>query len=142
MDPKPPSSDDAAAFRDALSRSKHILVLSGAGLSAASVLRVYQPFEMPADCVRALATPQAWGENQSRVWQFYHYRREIAIKARPNAAHIAIARLSIPALREMVASNAEFTHITQNIDGLSTRAYNDILSALPETEQRSRPLFQ
>ncbi|KAF8916615.1 DHS-like NAD/FAD-binding domain-containing protein [Mucidula mucida] len=88
--------------------------------------------------VRALATPQAWGENQSRVWQFYHYRREIALKACPNAAQTAIAQLAIPALREKVAPNAEVTHITQNIDGLSTRAYNDLL---PETEQRSTPFL-
>lgn len=25
---------------------------------------------------KSVATPSAWAENQSRVWQFYHYRRE------------------------------------------------------------------
>ncbi|KAF8916633.1 DHS-like NAD/FAD-binding domain-containing protein [Mucidula mucida] len=138
MDPKTPPSTDAAAFRDALSHSKHILVLSGAGLSAASGIPTFRDAGglWRTHDVRTLATPQAWGENQFRVWQFYHYRREIAIKARPNAAHTAISQLLIPAFRAKVAPSAEFTHITQNIDGLSTRAYNDVLSALPETESR------
>ncbi|KAL4246888.1 NAD-dependent protein deacylase [Abortiporus biennis] len=134
---KTPPPDDVAAFSDVLSHSKHILVLSGAGLSAASGIPTFRDaggLWRKYD-VRTLATPQAWGENQSRVWQFYHYRREIALKVQPNAAHVAIAKLSIPTFREKVAPNADFTHVTQNIDGLFTRAYSDVLASLPESEQ-------
>lgn len=46
-----------------------------------------------------------------------------AFKARPNAAHNALAWLSIPANRTSVAPDStSFTIITQNVDGLSPRA--------------------
>ncbi|KAF8916628.1 DHS-like NAD/FAD-binding domain-containing protein [Mucidula mucida] len=118
---------------ETLSVSKHILVLSGAGLSAASGLST-SPTNYYAPNILRRRRP---GEDQARVWQFYHYQHEIALKARTNAAHTAIAPLSIPAFREKVAPNAD---ITQNIDGLSTCAYNDFL---PETEQQTPPsLFE
>lgn len=31
-----------------------------------------------------VATPQAFKRNPSLVWEFYHYRREVAFKAKPN----------------------------------------------------------
>lgn len=85
----------------------------------------------------SLATPEAFAQNPSLVWQFYHYRREkcvtstekyilflISIRARkaePNAAHTALALLSIPSQRKVVAPDATFSVITQNVDGNSSR---------------------
>lgn len=31
-----------------------------------------------------VATPQAFKKNPSLVWEFYHYRREVAFSAKPN----------------------------------------------------------
>jgi NAD-dependent deacetylase sirtuin 5 len=46
-----------------------------------------------------------------------------ALKAQPNAAHIVLAKLSIPSVLEKVAPAAQSFHlITQNVDGLSERA--------------------
>lgn len=87
-----------ARLRDALRVSKNIIVIAGAGLSAASggFLRCYQnpslqllshfeytgipTFRDGGGLWRSLdattlATPTAFAANPSLVWQFYHYRR-------------------------------------------------------------------
>ncbi|TFK43172.1 DHS-like NAD/FAD-binding domain-containing protein [Crucibulum laeve] len=58
----------------------------------------------------------------SLAWQFYHFRRETALRAQPNAAHRALAKFSLPSVRERIAPQSTFTLITQNVDGLSPRA--------------------
>jgi len=85
----------------------------------------------------SLATYTAFILNPSRVWQFYHYRREKALAAQPNAAHIALAKFSIESIRKTIAPDATFTLITQNVDGLSTRALQEVQSALPVSESTS-----
>lgn len=53
-----------------------------------------------------------------------------AIQAQPNAAHIALAKLSIPSVLEKVAPAAQSFHlITQNVDGLSERALQAVDAA-------------
>lgn len=79
----------------------------------------------------SLATPEAFKDNASLVWQFYHYRRRKALEARPNPAHKILAKLAIPSLLKTVAPTAlSFNLITQNVDGLSVAAANDLTSAL------------
>lgn len=80
-------SSDMTKFRDTLKSAKNIVILSGAGISAESGIptfrgagglwRKYQ--------AAALATPEAFHDNPSLVWEFYHYRREVAAKVQPNA---------------------------------------------------------
>ncbi|KAL1636940.1 hypothetical protein SLS58_009546 [Diplodia intermedia] len=48
------------------------------------------------------------------VWQFYSYRRHMALKAKPNRAHIALA--------ELAKKKPNFQTLSQNVDGLSQRA--------------------
>lgn len=81
----------------------------------------------------SLATPEAFQRDASKVWQFYHYRRSIVLSAMPNAAHLSIAKLllSFEAQQDCVHSrvmpSAESFHlITQNVDGLSSRALQEI----------------
>ncbi|KAK0430774.1 DHS-like NAD/FAD-binding domain-containing protein [Armillaria borealis] len=62
---------------------------------------------------------------------FFHYR---VLNATPNAAHYVIARLTIPSIRQSISPNSKFTHITQNIDGLCTRALEEIMKDLQETD--------
>lgn len=82
----------------------------------------------------SLATYSAFRSNPSRVWQFYHYRREKALAAKPNAAHIALAKFSIESIRKRIAPDATFTLVTQNVDGLSTRALEEVQSSLPASD--------
>lgn len=91
----------------------------------------------------SMATYIAFLSNPSRVWQFYHYRREKAVAARPNAAHIALAQFSIESIRKTIAPEATFTLITQNVDGLSMRALEEAQSALPvSSEEEEEPPSQ
>ena len=54
-----------------------------------------------------------------------------ALKAQPNAAHIALASLSIPNVLKRIAPQAESYHlITQNVDGLSVRAHKALFDRL------------
>ncbi|KAJ7915497.1 DHS-like NAD/FAD-binding domain-containing protein [Mycena leptocephala] len=111
-------------FQQLLRNSKNIIAVCGAGLSAASGIPTFRGaggMWRKYDAM-SLATPEAFAENPSLVWQFYHYRREVAGAAAPNAAHTALAMFSMPSHRKVVAPNAEFSIITQNVDGLSTKA--------------------
>ena len=59
-----------------------------------------------------------------------------ALKAQPNAAHIALASLSIPNVLKRIAPQAESYHlITQNVDGLSVRAHKALFDRLAAKEQ-------
>ena len=61
-----------------------------------------------------LATPGAFEENPGLVWQFYSYRRHMALNAQPNKAHYALA--------ELARKKEGFLTLSQNVDGLSPRA--------------------
>ncbi|XP_053981482.1 NAD-dependent protein deacylase sirtuin-5, mitochondrial-like [Hylaeus anthracinus] len=108
------------SFREALSNAKHVLILTGSGISAESGIptfrgaggfwRKYQ--------AQNLATPEAFTANPSLVWEFYEYRRRVANEAKPNKAHEAIASFQDRALKE----GKNVTIITQNIDELHQRA--------------------
>lgn len=74
------------SFRETLLNSKHVLILSGSGVSAESGIptfrgaggfwRKYQ--------AQSLATPEAFASNPSLVWEFYEHRRIVAAQAQPN----------------------------------------------------------
>ena len=61
-----------------------------------------------------LATPEAFAADPGLVWRWYQWRRRLVSGARPNAGHVALARLAeaLPGLRL----------ITQNVDGLHQQA--------------------
>lgn len=65
-----------------------------------------------------LATPEAFSRNPSRVWEFYQYRRDVALNKKPNAAHLAIAECEAR-LRKQGRS---VVVITQCIDDLHQQA--------------------
>lgn len=93
-----------------------IVALTGSGISSESGIPVFRGNEGLWEGFRAedLATPQAFQENPQRVWDWYHWRRELVLKARPNPAHLAVAELEQRGLLSHV--------ITQNVDGLHHRA--------------------
>ncbi|KAI1811180.1 DHS-like NAD/FAD-binding domain-containing protein [Poronia punctata] len=112
-----------------------ILALCGAGLSAASGLptfrgtgglwRNHEP--------TSLATPTAFLKDPALVWLFYAWRKHMALNARPNNGHWALAELG---RKLMMMTNADgegggggaggvggrFLCLTQNVDGLHQRA--------------------
>ncbi|KAI9657872.1 MAG: hypothetical protein M1831_004108 [Alyxoria varia] len=112
----PISEDELESFSAHLNSSHRILALLGAGLSASSGLPTFRGaggYWRNNDAV-ALASPDAFAADPGLVWQFYSYRRHMAIRARPNPAHLALAALA--------RHKTGFLTISQNVDGLSTRA--------------------
>lgn len=65
-----------------------------------------------------LATPEAFARNPSRVWEFYHYRRELMMSKHPNPAHTAIAECEA----RLSKQGRSVVVITQNIDELHRKA--------------------
>ncbi|KAL2364701.1 hypothetical protein RJZ56_002365 [Blastomyces dermatitidis] len=105
------------SFKTHVKSSKRILTLLGAGLSAASGIGTYvdEGRFWRTHNVRRLCTYGAFREDPSRVWWFYSDRRRGAMKAEPNKAHYALAKLA----RKL--GNGMLT-VCQNIDRLCPRA--------------------
>lgn len=79
-------SSDMSKFREIIKKSKSLLILTGAGVSAESGIPT---FRGPGGYWRKyraenLATPEAFHSNPSLVWEFYHHRREVALTKEPN----------------------------------------------------------
>ncbi len=96
----------------ALSSSRSVAVLTGAGVSAESGVPTFRGAGglWRNHQATALATPEAFQSDPRLVWEFYNYRREMLAPLKPNPGHFAIAALEERA--------PEFTLITQNIDNL------------------------
>ena len=101
------------------SAGRHIVVLTGAGISKESGLSTFRDAGGIWAKVRIedVATPDAFARDPASVHRFYDARRRrLASGAiRPNAAHVALARLE-------GAWPADVTVVTQNIDDLHERA--------------------
>ncbi|KAI0405615.1 DHS-like NAD/FAD-binding domain-containing protein [Xylaria palmicola] len=103
-------------FCELVKTSNRILALCGAGLSAASGLPTFRGaggLWRNYDAT-ALATPEAFEAEPALVWLFYAWRKHMALRAQPNQGHYALA--------ELARKRENFLCLTQNVDGLSTRA--------------------
>ena len=94
---------------------KKIVVLTGAGVSAESGISTFRDNGGLWDKydVNDVASIDGWYRNRKLVLDFYNLRRAELEKARPNAAHLAIAALE---------NRYEVTVVTQNVDNLHERA--------------------
>ena len=94
---------------------KHIVVLSGAGISAESGLKTFRDSDglWMGHNIEDVATPRAFKKNPQLVLDFYNMRRRDVADAKPNNAHYTLAELE---------KEYNVTIITQNIDDLHERA--------------------
>jgi NAD-dependent deacetylase len=99
-------------LRDRLAKAQHLVVLTGAGISAESGVPTFRGQDGLWRQYRAmdLATPEAFLEDPKLVWEFYNWRRELLTPLRPNPGHLGLV--------ELEKRLPKFTLITQNIDGL------------------------
>ncbi|HSP57990.1 MAG TPA: NAD-dependent deacylase [Halomonas sp.] len=97
-------------------RAPHLVVFTGAGISAESGIQTFRASDgLWADhAIEDVATPDAWRRDPERVLRFYDMRRDQVRRARPNAAHQVLASLEQRGFRVSI--------ITQNIDDLHERA--------------------
>jgi NAD-dependent deacetylase len=94
---------------------KHIVVLTGAGISAESGLQTFRDHDglWNGYKVEEVATPDAFQRNPQLVLDFYNMRRKNVLEAQPNQAHINLVALE---------KKYKVTIITQNVDDLHERA--------------------
>jgi len=113
-------SSDMAKFRKLLEKSQHLVIMTGAGVSAESGVPTFRGAGGFWRRYRAqeLATPEAFADDPSLVWEFYHYRRELMLEKHPNPAHEAIAQIE----KRFAEQGKKVVVITQNIDELHRRA--------------------
>ncbi|NP_001187449.1 NAD-dependent protein deacylase sirtuin-5, mitochondrial isoform X1 [Ictalurus punctatus] len=113
-------SSDLAAFRKDFAKAKHIVILTGAGVSAESGVPTFRGAGGYWRKWQAqdLATPDAFSRDPSLVWEFYHYRREVMCSKEPNPAHLAIAECEA----RLSQQGRSVVVVTQNIDELHRRA--------------------
>ncbi|XP_025773008.1 NAD-dependent protein deacylase sirtuin-5, mitochondrial isoform X2 [Puma concolor] len=113
-------SSSMADFRKFFAKAKHIVIISGAGVSAESGVPTFRGAGGYWRTWQAqdLATPQAFARNPSLVWEFYHYRREVMLSKEPNPGHLAIAECEA----RLRGQGRRLVVITQNIDELHRKA--------------------
>lgn len=100
-----------------MSTPANIVILTGAGLSAESGLATFRDAGgvWAQYDYRKVATPQGFRDNPALVHEFYNLRRRAVQKARPNAAHIALAELEH-------RHRGQVDIVTQNVDNLHEAA--------------------
>jgi NAD-dependent deacetylase len=108
--------DPFSHARTILSDAPHVLVMTGAGISAESGVPT---FRGPGGLWREfrpedLATADAFARDPRLVWEWYEWRREKLRACGPNAGHLALARWML--------ARGGVTLVSQNVDGLHESA--------------------
>jgi NAD-dependent deacetylase len=104
----------SAELRKRFAEARRVVVLTGAGVSAESGVPTFRGGGqstvwkgMPFDKISSAGMLE---RNLAEVWEWFNYRRDVIEKIAPNPAHHALARWQ--------KRFADFTLITQNVDGL------------------------
>lgn len=95
----------------------HLVVLTGAGVSAESGIRTFRDTNglWEEHRIEDVASPEGFARNPALVLDFYNKRRAQANTVAPNAAHLALAGFEeVPGWQVSI--------ITQNVDDLHERA--------------------
>ncbi len=94
-----------------------IVILTGAGLSAESGLHTFRDKDgiWSKYDYRDVATPEGYARNPAMVLNFYNERRRLHAHIKPNAAHLALAKLEAEHPGEVLI-------VTQNVDPLHEMA--------------------
>ncbi len=99
-----------------MSKLEHIVILTGAGISAESGIQTFRDSGglWEGHAVEQVATPEGFTADPVLVHRFYNLRRAALSTVEPNTAHIALARLQ-------GEFDGRVTLITQNVDDLHER---------------------
>lgn len=99
-------------------QNANIVILSGAGLSAASGVPTFRDANglWHGHRFEDVATPEAWFSDREMVRNFYDERRVACASVLQNPGHSALSRL------QHALGHKRVTLVTQNIDGLLQKA--------------------
>ena len=113
-----PTTIVSEKLRTRFAKANHVLVLTGAGVSAESGVPTFRGGGrtavwkgMPFDVISSAGMLQ---RDLAAVWEWFNYRRRVLDTLKPNPAHHAIARWQ--------SRFTGFTLVTQNVDGLHRQA--------------------
>ena len=115
-----------------ISRSSYIVVFTGAGISAEAGIPTFRGAQglwtkyKPEE----LATPEAFRKDPKKVWQWYIWRLEIVLRAKPTIAHKILADLEKQGIVKII--------ITQNVDELHQSAGSKRVIELHGSIRRAR----
>jgi NAD-dependent deacetylase len=101
---------------------QRIVILTGAGISAESGIATFRDKDglWAKHDISEVATPEAFARNPAQVQGFYNQRRSGVLDAKPNAAHLALAKLEHELPKQW--PGAQLLLVTQNVDPLHERA--------------------
>jgi len=110
-----------------MSKLEHIVILTGAGISAESGIQTFRDAGglWEGHAVEQVATPEGFSADPVLVHRFYNLRRAALATVKPNAAHEALGRLQ----RTFAG---KVTLVTQNVDDLHERG---AMPGLPNTRR-------
>ncbi|MEO8707307.1 MAG: NAD-dependent deacylase [Kofleriaceae bacterium] len=111
----------------------HLLVLTGAGISAESGVPTFRDAGglWEGNAVEDVASPQGFARDPLLVWRFYSERRANMTNVEPNAGHRALVEIE-------QRLGDRFLLVTQNIDGLHAAAGSERVIELHGNLMRSR----
>ena len=100
-------------------KSKKIVILTGAGISAESGIDTFRAAGglWENHRVEDVATPEGYAKDPELVHRFYNLRRAALKTVKPNAAHMALATLE----QGLAKYGGQLTLVTQNVDDLHER---------------------
>jgi len=101
----------------ALAQARHIVCLTGAGVSAESGVATFRDAQTGLWArfdPQRLASQEGFAEDPGLVWRWYSERLRMVEAATPNPGHLVLARLE--------GVTPAFTLVTQNVDDLHERA--------------------
>lgn len=113
---------------------KHLVVLTGAGMSAESGIKTFRDADglWEGHDVMEMASPQGFANNPKLVLDFYNQRRKQLFEVMPNYAHKALAELE---------QHYKVSIITQNVDDLHERAGSSKIIHLHGELLKARSIF-
>jgi NAD-dependent deacetylase len=109
---------EVAAIRDWVGAARHIVLLTGAGMSAESGVPTFRDAQTGLWArfrPEQLATEDAFRTDPAMVWDWYAMRRQMVAQVEPNTGHLAVAAFQ-------QRHPGRLTVVTQNVDGLHQRA--------------------
>lgn len=132
MTPSTPSGMFSPTLERALADARHVVVLTGAGVSAESGVPTFRARDglWARYDPTQLATREAFEHDPELVWRWYSWRRTLIRGVQPNPGHYALA--------EMESLFPRFSLVTQNVDSLHRRAGNREVHELHGNIEHSR----